>query len=142
MWMDLQALVPPSLTREKAKAWLESLGGLDAEQELEHKQRCGAIRKFEIQHFEASNSVIEALKHELKGYAEMTDAPMPSDEELEEASSEFITLVAQRRDKGLEAVRQCSETLNLQLDYLKAPGLALGRLLQVRIWVLGFGVES
>lgn len=38
MWMDLQSLVPPSLTPDKAKTWTEGLEGLDAEQELEHKQ--------------------------------------------------------------------------------------------------------
>jgi hypothetical protein len=130
MWMDLQTLTPPSLTSEKAKEWTNNLVQLDAEQELEHKQRCGSIRKFEMEHYDDSRKVIEALKKELKGYAEMTDAIMPTEEELAECSEQFEVLIKTRRDMGLEAVRQCSETLGLQLEYLKSPGLALGTLVQ------------
>ena len=94
MWMDLQSLTPPSLTVEKAKLWMENLLQLDKEQDLEHKQRCGAIRKFEMEHYEDSRKVIEALKKELKGYAEMTDAIMPTEEELNECSEEFEGIVS------------------------------------------------
>ena len=130
MWMDLQSLTPPSLTSEKADAWIENLVQLDKEQDQEHKQRCGAIRKFEMEHYEDSRKVIENLKTELKGYAEMTDAIMPTEEELNECAEQFEELILQRRDKGFEAVSQCAETLSLQLDYLKPPGLALGFLIQ------------
>ena len=130
MWMDLQSLTPPSLSTEKAALWMENLVQLDKEQDLEHKQRCGAIRKFEMEHYEDSRKVIEGLKKELKGYAEMTDAIMPTEEELNECSEEFEELISKRRDIGLEAVRQCAETLALQLEYLKPPGIALGVLIQ------------
>jgi len=131
IWMDAQSLVPPDLTREKAEQWSANMAELDKEQDLEHKQRCGAIRKFEMEHHLDSQKVIEALKKELKGYAEMTDAPMPSEEELREASQEFENLILERRDKGLEAVGQCTETLALQLAYLSGPGTLLGKLLRV-----------
>jgi hypothetical protein len=130
MWMDLQALTPPSLTTEKAKGWMENLKQLDSEQELEHKQRCGAIRKFEMEHYEDSRKIIENLKKELQGYAEMTDAIMPTEEELIEVSEQFEVLILHRREIGQEAVRQCAETLALQLEYLKSPGIALGVLIQ------------
>jgi hypothetical protein len=74
----------------------------------------------------AHPQVIDELKGELKGYAEMTDALMPTEEELAECGEPFEALILNRRELGQEAVRQCSETLALQLQYLRTPGAALG----------------
>jgi hypothetical protein len=82
MWMDLQSLVPPDLTIDKAKSWHKGVVELDKEQELEHKQRCGALRKFEKEHMDQSKGVILKMREELKAYAEMTDATMPTEEEV------------------------------------------------------------
>jgi hypothetical protein len=116
------------LTEERRN--LDALKQLDSEQELEHKQRCGAVRKFEMEHYVDSRKIIENLKKELQGYAEMTDAIMPTEEELIEVSEQFEVLILHRREIGQEAVRQCAETLALQLEYLKSPGIALGVLIQ------------
>lgn len=98
---------------------------------MEHKQRCGAIRKFEMEHYDNSKTVIERMKSELKGYAEMTDAEMPSEEELNEAADEFEKLIQERREQGLDAVDQVSLTLAEQLKYLRTPGEDLEKLLKV-----------
>jgi hypothetical protein len=82
MWTDLHYLTPPQLSIEKAQAWHNNMVALDSEQEVEHKQRCGALRKFEKEHLDKSRGVIDKMKEELKAYAEMTDATMPSDHEV------------------------------------------------------------
>lgn len=131
MWVDLQNLTPPDLTPEKAQLWDQNLASLDAEQDVEHKQRCGAIRKFELEHFDKSQAVIDRMKEELKGYAEMTDAVMPTEDELQEAGAPFEAQIQERRDEGMTAVEQVTLTLAKQLEYLQAPSLRLARLIVV-----------